>query len=195
MRLTNMAISITKRREFIHYIFEFFRREETDSLVSTYDIALTTKFPVDWEAFYADVIKTVETKTLPMPKFFSDRVAQFKKIVHTEARLDNESIIRVELKNGQYYDFTVNNYVDCHSLSEIRKRFEYKDENKKIKNEIKKITRYPKETTLIGDKVFFNVNIPRKSNMSLEEKEKFIAEKENELKQQVKILYVTNEIA
>lgn len=191
----NMAISITKRREFIHYIFEFFGKEEKESLVSTYDIALTTKYPVDWEAFYEDVIKSVDKRALPMPKFFSDKVAQFKKIVQQEARLDNESIIRVELKNGYCYDFTVNNYVDCRSLSEIRKRFEYKDENKKTKNQIKKITRYPKETTLMGNEVFFNVSVPRKSNMSDEEKEKFIAEKENELKQQVKILYVTNEIA
>lgn len=190
-----MAINITKRRDFIHYIFEFFRIEESENLVSTYDIALTTKYPVDWNAFYEDVIKNVEKRVLPMPKFFSDKVAQFKKIVQQEARLNNESIIRVELKNGYCYDFTVNNYVDCRSLSEIRKRFEYKDENKKTKNQIKKITRYPKETTLMGNEVFFNVSVPRKSNMSDEEKEKFIAEKENELKQQVKILYVTNEIA
>ena len=188
-----MAINITKRREFIHYIFEFFRIEETDSLVSTYDIALTTKYSVDWQAFYEDIIKTVEKRTLPMPKFFSDKVAQFKKIVQQEARLNNESIIRVELKNGYCYDFTVNNYVDCRSLSEIRKRFEYKDENKKIKSNIKKITQYPKETTLMRNKVFFNVSVPRKSNMTEEEKEKLIAEKENELKNQIKILYVTNE--
>lgn len=188
-----MAINITKRRDFIHYIFEFFGKEEKDNLVTTYDIALTTKYPVDWEAFYEDVIKSVDKRALPMPKFFSDKVSQFKKLVQQEARLDNESIIRVELKNGYCYDFTVNNYVDCRSLSEIRKRFEYKDENKKIKSNIKKITRYPKETTLMGDKVFFNVKVPRKPNMSEEEKEKLIAEKENELKNQIKILYVTNE--
>lgn len=185
-----MAISITKRREFIHYIFEFFRREETDSLVSTYDIALTTKYPVDWEAFYADVIKTVETKTLPMPKFFSDRVAQFKKIVQAEARLDNESIIRVTLKNGFEYDFVVNNYIDCKSLKEIKKRFEYKDENNKTKTNIKKIIRYPKETTLIGDKVYFNIFISKNANMTDEERERKIAEKEKELEGQVRILFV-----
>lgn len=186
----SMAISITKRREFIHYIFEFFRREETDSLVSTYDIALTTKYPVDWEAFYADVIKTVETKTLPMPKFFSDRVAQFKKIVQAEARLDNESLIRVTLKNGFEYDFVVNNYIDCKSLKEIKKRFEYKDENNKTKTNIKKIIRYPKETTLIGDKVYFNIFISKNANMTDEERERKIAEKEKELEGQVRILFV-----
>jgi hypothetical protein len=187
-----MAINITKRRDFIHYIFEFFGKEEKENLVTTYDIALTTKYPVDWEAFYEEVIKSFDKRVLPMPKYFSDKVVQFKKIVQQEARLNNESIIRVELKNGYCYDFTVNNYVDCRSLSEIRKRFEYKDENKKTKNEIKKITRYPKETTLIGKNVIFNVNLPRKSNMTDEEKENYIAEKEQELKNQVKILFMAN---
>ena len=189
-----MAINITKRRDFIHYIFEFFRIEESDNLVSTYDIALTTKYPVDWNAFYEDVIKNVEKRVLPMPKFFSDRVAQFKKIVQQEARLDNESIIRVTLKNGFEYDFVVNNYIGCKSLKEIKKRFEYKDSNNKIKNDIKKIVRYPKETTLIGDNVHFNINIRKKDGMTDEYIEKLIAEKENELKKQIKILYVTSDV-
>ena len=188
-----MAINITKRRDFIHYIFEFFRIEESDNLVSTYDMALTTKYSVDWNAFYEEIIKTVEKRVLPMPKFFSDKVVQFKKMPTGEARLNNESIIRIELKNGYCYDFTVNNYVDCRSLSEIKKRFEYKDENKKTKSEIKKIIRYPKETTLIGDAVFFDVKVPKKAGMTDEEKEKFIKEKELELKNQIKILYVANE--
>lgn len=184
-----MAISITKRREFIHYIFEFFRIEETESLVSTYDLALTTKYSVDWEAFYEDVIKTVEKRTLPMPKFFSDKVAKFKKIT-IDTRLTNEAIIRVILKSGQYYDFTVNNLVDCSTLKEVKKHFEYKDENNKTKTDIKKIIQYPKETTLIGEKVFFNVFISKKANLTDEEREKRIAEKEKELESQVKILYV-----
>ena len=188
-----MAINITKRRDFIHYIFEFFRIEESDNLVSTYDIALTTKYPVDWNAFYEDVIKNVEKRVLPMPKFFADKVAQFKKMPTVETRLFNESIIRVILKNGIYYDFTVNNYVKCSSLKDVKKRFEKKDENGKVKSDIKKIIQYPKETTLIGDNVFFNVRVPKKTDMSEEEQKKFIAEREEELKKQVKILYVNTD--
>lgn len=187
-----MAISITKRREFIHYIFEFFRIEETESLVSTYDIALTTRYSVDWQAFYEDIIKTVEKRTLPMPKYFSDKVAKFKKIT-TDTRLTNEAIIRVILKSGQDYIFTVNNLVDCSTLKEVKKRFEYKDENKKTKTNIKKIIQYPKETTLIREKVFFNVFIPKNANLTDEEREKKIAEKEAELKSQVKLLYVASD--
>ena len=186
-----MAISITKRREFIHYIFEFFRTESTDILVSTYDLALTTKFPVDWEAFYADVTINADKKTLPMPKFFADKVAQFKKrVITTDTRLANESIVRVILKNNQYYDFTVNNLVDCTTLKDVKKRFEYKDENKRTKSNIKKIIRYPRETTLMGDKVFFNVYIPKNSKMTEEEREQKIAEKEKELESQVRVLYI-----
>lgn len=184
-----MAISITKRREFIHYIFEFFRTESTENLVSTYDLALTTKFPVDWEAFYQDIIINAEKRVLPMPKFLADKVSQFKKITTSEARLDEECIIRIVLKNGQYRDYTVSNMVDCSSLDSVKKRFISKDENNRIKNDIKKIIRYPKETTLIGDKVFFNVKVPK--TISEEEQEKYIAEREDELKNQVKILYVT----
>ena len=184
-----MAISITKRREFIHYIFEFFKIEETDNLVGSYDMALTTKFPVDWEAFYEDIIKTTEKRVLPMPKFFADRVARFKKTIPME-RLDNESIIRIILKDGKSYDFTVNNYGDYLSLKGIKKRFEFKDENKKIKTNIKKIIRYPKETTLIGDKVYFNVKIPKSAKLTDEERENKIAEMEKELESQVKILFV-----
>lgn len=186
-----MAISIKSRNEFITQIFGFFRTERTNSLFNTYDIALTTKYSVDWEAFYENVIKTAEKRILPVPKYFADNVKRFK-IVQSESNISNESIIRIELMNDYYYDFTVNNVIDCRSLKEIKKRFEYKDENNRTKNEIKRIVWYPKETTLIGKDVFFNISIPRKSNMSDEEKEKFIAEKEKELKQQVKTLYLAS---
>ena len=184
-----MAINIKSRYDFIMAIFEFFRVDSSNNLVSTYDMALTTKFPVDWEAFYKDIIKTVEKRVLPMPKFFSDKVVEFKKI-NTETKLSNESVIRVILKCGQEYIFTVNNLVDCSTLKDVKKHFEYKDENNKIKTKIEKIIRYPKETTLIGDKVFFNVYIPKNANMTDAEKEIKIAEKEKELESQVRILFV-----
>ena len=67
------------------------------------------------------------------------------------------------------------------------------NENKKTKTNVKKIIRYPKETTIIGDKVFFDVFIPKKANMSDEEREKLIVEKESELASQVKILFVATD--
>ncbi len=185
-----MAISITKRREFIHYIFEFFGREEKDSLVSTYDIALTTKYPVDWGAFYEDIIKTSDKRILPMPKYFADKISMFKKI-DTEIRLSSESIIRVILKNGREYIFTVNNLVDGPSLNKVKKRFAAKDDTTKTK--ISKIIKYPKETTIIGDKVFYNVNIPKNDNMTDEEREKLIAEREKELEGQTKIIFINSD--
>lgn len=179
-----MAISITKRREFIHYIFEFFKTESTDILVSTYDMALTTKYPVDWEAFYKDIITTCDKKVLPMPKFFTDKISQFKKRIESETKINDGCIIRVILKSGRYLDFTVDSSISCSSLDKVKRRF---------KKELNKIIQYPKETTLINEDVFFNVSIPKKSKMTDEEEKKYISEKENELKQQVKILYISTD--
>jgi hypothetical protein len=186
-----MAINITKRREFIHHIFEFFKIEETDNLVSSYDMALTTKYPVDWNAFYQEIIKTSEKRILPMPKYFSDKVRAFKKLADG-VRLGNGSIIRVLLKDGKYYDFVVDNFCNGTTLSAVKKRYSYKDEKGQLKTHIKKITSYPQETTLIGDSVYFNVNIVKSANMSQEEYERKVSEKENELKKQVKILFLAS---
>lgn len=184
----NMAISITKRREFIHYIFEFFGKEETDNLVSTYDLALTTKYPVDWEAFYADVIKTTEKRALPMPKYFTEKIAQFKKITAT-VRQEDESIIKVILKNGQSYCFTVYNAGNCSSLKDIKRRYA-KNKGGEIDLEIKKIIRYPKETTFVGDNIFFETNIPKSANLTEEERKRKIVEMEKELEKQIEVLYI-----
>lgn len=183
-----MAISITKRREFIHYIFEFFGIEESDSRVSSYDLALTTKYPVDWEAFYKDIIKTTDKKILPMPKYFADKVKAFKKL-NNGVRLGNGCIIRVSLKDGKYYDFAVDNFCNGTTLNSVKKRYEYKDEKGRLNTRISTIVSYPKETTLMGDSVFFNVNIRKSADMTQEEYERKVSEKEEELKKQVKILF------
>lgn len=184
-----MAISITKRREFIQHIFAFFKIESTDNLVSTYDLALTTKYPVDWEAFYEEIVKTTEKRILPMPKYFSDRIGRFKKQISTGVHVEKGRPVRIYLKNGTYYDFEVDNIMACTSLESVKKRYEYKDEKGNTATNLQKIVIYPKGTTLIGEKAFFDTRVVKKLGMSDEEYESKVAEKENELKAQVKILF------
>ena len=188
-----MAINIKTRREFIDWIFDFFRVERNNNQVSAYDMALTVKYPVDWNAFYLDVVKTNEKRVLPMPKYFVDKLPQFKKIMDLEPSLSNGSLIRVILKDGIFYDFTVNNLVTCPTLSDIKRRFEYKDLNNKTQSNIKKIIRYPKETTIIGDAVFFNVTVPNAARMTAEEREREEAKIEEELRSQIRVLFEASE--
>ena len=188
-----MAINIKNRYDFINLLFDFFRVEKNNNNMTAYDIALTAKFPVDWEAFYEDVIKTTEKKIIPMPKYFADRLRYFRKVVEVDTALDSGSLVRVTLKDGIFYDFTVNNLVQGPSLRDVKKRFEYQDENKKMQTKIKKIVQYPPGTVIIGDHVYFNINVPGAAKMSVAEREQKAAEIENELKKQVKVLFKAQE--
>lgn len=170
------------RLSFIQKIFNFYKAsDESGELKRDYDCALSVTYPIDWYGLYKHVVKTTEKRILPMPKYFVDKLPQFRKISEISVA-DEGCIIRVILDDDRYYDFTVVSF-DCDiTLNRIKNRFQ-----KQAK--IKKIIHYPKETTLIGEEIFFNINIPKPNKMTKKELEEKIAEKEEELRKQIKILF------
>ena len=177
------------RIDFISKIFKFYKViDENGELKRTYDRALSVRYSVDWNALYEHILKTAETRILPLPKYFVDKLLQYKKRTQTEIA-DESCIIRVTLDNGYYYDFTVVNFDTKTTLEGIKKRFSYKDENGKIHTKVKKIVRYPRETTFIGDRVYFNVNLPNADKILDLERETAITIKEKELESQIKVLF------
>ena len=140
------------RSVFINKIFSFYKVvDENNVLKQTYDRALSVKYPVEWAALYEHIIKTAETRILPLPKFFVDKLPLYKKLTQTEIA-DEGCIIRVTLDNGYYYDFTVVSFDSKTTLDNIKKRFAYKDENGNYHTKIKKIIRYTKGSTFIGSR-------------------------------------------
>lgn len=177
------------RSDFINNVFKFYKViDDNGELKRTYDRALSVRYSVDWNALYEYIIKTAETRILPLPKYFVDKLSQYKKRTQTEIA-DEGCIIRVTLDNGYYYDFTVVSFDTKTTLEGIKKRFSYKDENGNYHTKVKKIVRYPKETTFIGDKVYFNVNLPNADKMTNLERETAASQKEKELKSQIKVLF------
>ena len=177
------------RMDFIIKIFKFYNiSDDNNELKRTYDMALSVQYPVDWNALYVHIIKTSEKKVLPLPKYFVDKLSQYKKLTQTEIA-DEGCIIRVTLDNGYYYDFTVVSFDTKTTLDSIKKRFSYKDKNGNAHTKIKKIVRYPRETSFIGDNVYFNVTLSNAAKMSDAERETAIAIKEKELESQIKVLF------
>lgn len=177
------------RLDFIGKVFKFYKViDENGELKRTYDRALSVKYSVDWNALYEHILKTAETRILPLPKYFVDKLSQYKKLTQTEIA-DEGCIIRVTLDNGYYYDFTVVSFDTKTTLDSIKKRFSYKDENGNAHTKIKKIVHYPRETSFIGDNVYFNVTLSNAAKMSDAERETAIAIKEKERESQIKVLF------
>lgn len=144
--LTSMEIN--GRFEFLQAIFLFFRvNDEGGTLFKTYEVALTCKFPVNWQELYLYVIQKVETKTLPLPKFFVDLLPKFEKRP-IEYTADEGSTVRVEFYNGLFYDF----YITSNAKSSISDVFQ------KHKRSIKSIVHYPKGVLLINNQLCFDTD-------------------------------------
>lgn len=60
------------RIEFLKEIFGFFRVDVTknEQLLTQYDIALSTKEPIDWLKLYNLTLRESETRVLPAPRYF-----------------------------------------------------------------------------------------------------------------------------
>lgn len=159
------------RLDFIGKVFKFYKViDENGELKRTYNRALSVKYSVDWNALYEHILKTAETRILPLPKYFVDKLSQYKKLTQTEIA-DEGCIIRVTLDNGYYYDFTVVSFDTQTTIGSIKKKFTYKDNAGTTKSKIKKIVYYPKGITFIGDTIFYEKD-------------------EEELKKQIKTLFV-----
>lgn len=159
------------RLDFIGKVFKFYKViDENGELKRTYDRALSVKYAVDWNALYEHILKSAETRILPLPKYFVDKLSQYKKLTQTEIA-DEGCTIRVTLDNGYYYDFTVVSFDTQTTVGNIKKRFTYKDSAGTTKSKIKKIVYYPKGITFIGGTIFYEKD-------------------EEELKKQIKTLFV-----
>lgn len=143
------------RLDFIGKVFKFYKViDENGELKLTYDRALSVKYAVDWNALYEHILKSAETRILPLPKYFVDKLSQYKKLTQTEIA-DEGCTIRVTLDNGYYYDFTVVSFDTQTTVGNIKKRFTYKDSAGTTKSKIKKIVYYPKGITFIGGTIFY----------------------------------------
>lgn len=131
-----MAISMTKF-EFVGKVFVLFGRKDED-LMAAYMRALDVKFLVDWERFYYDILQTADKRVLPMPKWFLEEAKNYK--VLPEEKSENEGkLLRMELKNGRVYDFTVCGFADT-NLEGIKK---------KLGDNIKRVTLYNRGITAL----------------------------------------------
>lgn len=180
------AAEIETRLEFITKVFEFFRIQDTTGrMFYDYDKVLTTKYKIDWAAFYTYIIKTVEKRVLPMPKYFADNVKAFKK-VEEHVHADDGSLIVIKLSDGTELQFTVcNNFDTKTSLAEVKKRFSKPD----AKARIVKIVQYPKGTVVRNGQMFFDTFIYNWEKLSADELAKAEAEKEKEALSKVKVIY------
>ena len=168
------------RTQFIISIFRFFKiQDDNGDLFRVYETALKTSYQINWEAFYNDIIKTAEKRILPLPKFFVDKLSYFRIFNNTT---DGEigEVTRVLLKNGHYYDF-----VTCieakHSITDIQRQLE---------GQIESIVVYPKEVTLIGNDVHWNIYIKNIDRKTEEEIQKERNEKISELEKRIKTIYI-----
>ena len=174
---------LNSRREFLNEVFRFFNvKDEQKTAARAYDLALSVNYPVDWTAFYLDVVKTVDKKQLPVPKFFTDKIRNFKKKTAIETADDGKQV-RVELKDGYYYDFTVS----AGAANRIE-RF-------KNQQNVKKITVYPKTAALIGKSVSYEEPDDEKFTKTIfiapgfEEEEEFEDEEEKQWRKWLKWLW------
>ena len=121
------------RTDFINEIFEFFSSK--DSLKKSYELALTTKDPIDWDKLYQMVITEAETRYLPAPKWF---ISKFPFCIKHENRTNpnDGKKVAVRLKDGYVYEFVL---WGCNkSEGEIREGL-YKRFQRGTQNPIKRI--------------------------------------------------------
>ena len=111
------------RLEFINKIFRFYRtNDENGELARTYDRALSTKYSVNWEELYNHVIKTAETKILPLPKYFVDKLPTYKKIEAIKGCDNLNQTIRVIFQDDNYLDFTTVAFETKTTIESMKKK-------------------------------------------------------------------------
>lgn len=132
------------RLEFLQEIFKFFGKKDED-LLRAYDMALTTKDNIDWERLYKKVITEVESRYLPAPKWFIEKLPSY--IIEDEQTYQNESGTGVlKLHSGTHIMDMWHNTL---SITEINNNYK----NHYGKNFIS-FTYYPPSYVFIGHKVF-----------------------------------------
>ena len=134
------------RRTFLDLIFGFFKvKDDDNSLKQSYDMALTTKKNIDWQAMYMNVIKTAESRYLPAPKWFLAKMKCFE--IYEQGYLDGKKI-RVFYKSGRITEYIIVSDIET-KLSNLISRF--KDLDKVVKAEL-----FDSDVTFIGQNIFPN---------------------------------------
>ena len=89
------------RIEFLKEIFNFFRVDaiKNEHLLTQYDLALSTREPIDWQKLYQLTLRETETRTLPTPKWFRDMFYRCQKIEEGVYGTPDGTRIRMILKH------------------------------------------------------------------------------------------------
>ena len=134
------------RITFLDLIFSFFKvKDDDNSLKQSYDMALTTRKNIDWQAMYMNVIKTAESRYLPAPKWFLAKMKYFE--IYEQGYLDGKKI-RVFYKSGRITEYIIVSDIET-KLSNLISRF--KDLDKVVKAEL-----FDSDVTFIGQNIFPN---------------------------------------
>ena len=128
---------------FLDLIFEFFNKADNTSLKQQYSTAFTYSKPLNWAKLYEHILKEVDTRYLPAPKWF---ISQFPLFEIREHSGEYEGYqIRVTFKSGWWTDYTV-----CNCEATLGKLInKCKDSDKVLKAEM-----YDPSVTLIGKTIY-----------------------------------------
>lgn len=93
------------RDDFLTLIFSFFKVKDDDNqLKKIYDTALSTRKRINWESLYTNIIKTVETRYLPAPKWFIEKMKYFEII--EESSLEGKKVL-ITYKNNKKTEYVI----------------------------------------------------------------------------------------
>lgn len=127
------------RLDFINSIFIFFKvKDDNQELKNIYQDALMTTKTIDWFKMYKSVISTVESRYLPTPKYFIEKMKNFE-IVPVES-LDGHKV-KVIYKNGKFTEYVMVTDFDI-KLNKLVERCKFGDNKDKDGNEIARIELY-----------------------------------------------------
>lgn len=93
------------RDDFLTLIFSFFKVKDDDNqLKKIYDTALSTRKRINWETLYTNIIKTVETRYLPAPKWFIEKMKYYEII--EESSLEGKKVL-ITYDNGKRTEYVI----------------------------------------------------------------------------------------
>lgn len=132
------------REEFLRKVFNFFGKND-ENLLKTYEIALTTKEQTDWDKLFNKVITEAESRYLPAPKWFIEKMPLCRLEQVGQYKYDSGTSV-LKLKDRFY---TYDMWHVTHTLEEIERNFK-----KKYGDNFVSFKYYPDEYTIIGNKIY-----------------------------------------
>lgn len=127
------------RLDFINSIFIFFKvKDDNQELKNIYQDALITTKTIDWFKMYKSVITTAESRYLPAPKWFIEKMKNFE--IVPVGSLDGHKV-KVIYKNGKFTEYVMVTDFDI-KLNKLVERCKFGDNKGKDGNEIARIELY-----------------------------------------------------